>query len=167
MHKYLDLHHSLSLLSPELSRLLAQSSLLTRTKRLGDYTTSSAMASQGSAANPMDVDLPDANKPATDPDANKPATDPDANKPATDPPGKAGQLTPIQIKDIIYKIADYDGQGLPDVLPQGFALTIGEVKAILKDPANRQNDDTENNARLKREYKCDAALTRMCYLPLV
>ncbi|KAL4933517.1 uncharacterized protein BDV17DRAFT_298963 [Aspergillus undulatus] len=103
---------------------------------------------------------PDAPKPATDPDAPKPATDPDAPKPATDPPGKAGQLTPAQIKDIIYKIVDHNDQGLPDILPQGFALTIGEVKAILKDPANRQDDDFERKAGIKRNFKCETALSR-------
>ncbi|KAL4929409.1 uncharacterized protein BDV17DRAFT_298202 [Aspergillus undulatus] len=119
------------------------------------------------AADPMATDPPAGKPPATDPPTGEPpATDPPAGKPpATDPPTvdlprKAGQLTPAQKKDIIYKIVDHDGQGLPDILPKGFALTIGEVKAILNDPVNRKNDDVENKTGLNRKFKCETALSR-------
>ncbi|KAL6230761.1 hypothetical protein BDW75DRAFT_244547 [Aspergillus navahoensis] len=119
------------------------------------------MASQGPAINSdPSVDTPAVNPRATnsstvDPMATDPmATDPPAaDPPAVDLPRKAGQLTPAQKKDIIYKIVDHDGQGLPDILPKGFVLTIGEVKAILEDPANRRNDEVEN-------FKCETALSR-------
>ncbi|KAL4768003.1 hypothetical protein BDW60DRAFT_220054 [Aspergillus nidulans var. acristatus] len=110
---------------------------------------------------------PAANAPATTPQG--PSTRPGAGRqggqepaavPPPDLPRNAGQLTPKQKRDIIKKIVEHDGQGLPDIVPQGFKLTIGEVKAICDDPESRNLLDNEGNWDMDWPPYCDLASSR-------
>jgi hypothetical protein len=75
-------------------------------------------------------------------------------------PQNASQLTPQQKRDIIKKIVTHDGQGLPDIVPQGFKLTFGEVKAICDDPDSRTYPDADGNLDMDWPPYCDLASSR-------
>ncbi|KAL4734129.1 hypothetical protein BDV11DRAFT_213127 [Aspergillus similis] len=75
-------------------------------------------------------------------------------------PRNASQLTPEQKREIIKGIVTHDGQGLPDIVPQGFKLTFGEVKAICDDPDSRTYPDADGNLDMDWPPYCDLASSR-------
>ncbi|KAL3469019.1 hypothetical protein BJX99DRAFT_265605 [Aspergillus californicus] len=71
---------------------------------------------------------------------------------------KAEELTTKQKKQIIYDIKEDDGNhGLPDAIPQGFRLTVGEVQAIVNDPKYEEKDEPGEGIFIDRKYTSDLA----------
>jgi hypothetical protein len=63
-------------------------------------------------------------------------------------------------------IVAHDGQGLPDIVPQGFKLTFGEVKAICDDPESEKLKNDQGDVDMDWTAKYQQASNRTISTPL-